>query len=85
MAEAPVIAVELFAIQSYLGSGILIALVLATALLVPYLVKEIRRGKVELGPRLPTGPSEPNPGRKDNPAPGHPEAQADPYERRAQR
>jgi hypothetical protein len=80
-----VIAVELFAIESYLGTGILIALVLATALLVPYLVKEIRRGKVELGPRLPTGPSEPNPGRRDNPAPGHAEAQADPYERRAQR
>ena len=79
------IAVELFAIQSYLGAGIVIALVLAVALLVPYLVKEIRRGKVELGPRLPTGPSEPNPGRRDNPAPGHPEAQADPYERRAQR
>ena len=79
------IAVELFAIQSYLATGILIALVLAAALLVPYLVKEIRRGKVELGPRLPTGPSEPNPGRRDNPAPGHPEAQADPYERRAQR
>jgi len=80
-----VITVELFAIQSYLGAGILIALVLAVALLVPYLVKEIRRGKVELGPRLPTGPSEPNPGRRDNPAPGHPEAQADPYERKAQR
>lgn len=79
------IAVELFAIQSYLATGILITLVLAAALLVPYLVKEIRRGKVELGPRLPTGPSEPNPGRRDNPAPGHPEAQADPYERRAQR
>ena len=79
------IAVELFAIQSYLATGILVALVLAAALLVPYLVKEIRRGKVELGPRLPTGPSEPNPGRRDNPAPGHPEAQADPYERRAQR
>ena len=78
-------AVELFAIQSYLATGVLIALVLAAALLVPYLVKEIRRGKVELGPRLPTGPSEPNPGRRDNPAPGHPEAQADPYERRAQR
>jgi len=80
-----VTAVELFAIQSYLATGVLIALVLAAALLVPYLVKEIRRGKVELGPRLPTGPSEPNPGRRDNPAPGHPEAQADPYERRAQR
>jgi hypothetical protein len=81
-----VIAVQLvLAIQSYLGIGILVALVLATALLVPYLVKEIRRGKVELGPRLPTGTSEPNPGSRRNPAPGHPEAQADPYERRAQR
>ena len=79
------IAVELFAIQIYLTTGILIALVLAAALLVPYLVKEIRRGKVELGPRLPTGPSEPNPGRRGNPAPGHPEAQADPYDSRAQR
>jgi hypothetical protein len=73
------------AIQSYLGIGILVALALATALLVPYLVKEIRKGKVELGPRLPTGPSEPNPGRRGNPAPGHPEAQADPYDVRAQR
>jgi hypothetical protein len=81
-----VIAVQLVvALQSYLGIGILIALILATALLVPYLVKEIRRGKVEMGPRLPTGTSEPNPGSRSNPAPGHPEAQADPYERRAQR
>ena len=81
-----VIAVQLvIALESYLGIGILVVLVLATALLVPYLVKEIRRGKVELGPRLPTGPSEPNPGTRTNPAPGHPEAQADPYERRAQR
>ena len=80
------IAVELLvAIQSYVGIGILVALVLATALLVPYLVKEIRKGKVELGPRLPTGPSEPNPGRRGNPAPGHPEAQADPYDPKAQR
>lgn len=80
------IAVELLvAVQSYLGIGILVALVLATALLVPYLVKEIRKGKVELGPRLPTGPSEPHPGRRGNPAPGHPEAQADPYDSRATR
>ena len=80
------IVVELLvAVQSYLGIGILVALVLATALLVPYLVKEIRKGKVELGPRLPTGPSEPHPGRRGNPAPGHPEAQADPYDPRAQR
>jgi len=81
-----VIAVELLvALQSYLGIGILVALVLATALLVPYLLKEIRKGKVELGPRLPTGPSEPHPGRRGDPAPGHPEAQADPYDSRAQR
>ena len=80
-------AVELmFAVQyTSLGLGIVIAIVLAAALLVPYLVKEIRKGKVELGPRLPTGPSEPHPGRRGNPAPGHPEAQADPYDRRAQR
>jgi hypothetical protein len=81
-----VIAVELLiALESYLGIGILVALVLATALLVPYLIKEIRKGKVELGPRFPTGPSETHPGRRGNPAPGHPEAQADPYDSRAQR
>jgi hypothetical protein len=65
--------------------GILVALALAIALLVPYLVKEIRKGKVNLGPRFPDGASEPHPGRRGNPAPGHPEAQADPYEPRASR
>ena len=48
------------------------------ALLVPFLLKEIRKGKVSLGPRFPDGASEPHPGRRGNPAPGHPEAQADP-------
>jgi hypothetical protein len=81
-----VIAVELLiALEGYFGVGIVVALVLAAALLVPYLIKEIRKGKVELGPRIPTGPSEPHPGRPGNPAPGHPEAQADPYDSRAQR
>ena len=80
------IAVELIvALESYVGVGIVVALLLAAALLVPFLVKEIRKGKVELGPRQPTGPSEPRPGRRDNPAPGHPEAQADPYDPQAQR
>ena len=65
--------------------GIIVAIALAAALLVPYLIKEIRKGKVELGPRLPTGTAEPNPGRRGNPAPGHPEAQADPYDPQAQR
>ncbi|MGH9140554.1 MAG: hypothetical protein ACRD2I_05360 [Vicinamibacterales bacterium] len=65
--------------------GVLIAVALAAALLVPYLLKEIRKGKVNLGPRLPDGASEPHPGRRGDPAPGHPDAQADPYEPRASR
>jgi hypothetical protein len=75
----------IIALESYLGVGVLVALILATALLVPYLVKEIRKGKVELGPRFPDGPSETHPGHRGDPAPGHPEAQADPYDPRAQR
>jgi hypothetical protein len=65
--------------------GVLIAVVLAAALLVPYLYKEIRRGKVRLGPRLPAGASEPHPGRRGDPAPGHPDAQSDPCDPRASR
>ena len=61
-----------------LGLGILVAVVLAAALLVPYLVKEIRRGKVELGPRTPLGAGDTHPGRRGDPAPGQPDAQADP-------
>jgi hypothetical protein len=68
-----------------LALGIAVAVLLAAALLIPYLVKEIRRGKVELGPRLPTGTGEPHPGRRGDPAPGHPEAQADPYDPEARR
>ena len=68
-----------------LGLGILIAIALAVALLVPYLVKEIRRGKVELGPRTPTGAGDVHPGRRGDPAPGQPDAQADPYDAQAQR
>ena len=71
--------------MSSMGIGIVIALALVAALLVPYLFKEIRRGKARLGPRLPAGASEPHPGRRGNPAPGHPDAQADPYEPRASR
>lgn len=68
-----------------LGFAIIVAVLLATAFLVPYLIKEIGRGKVELGPQLPTGPSEPHPGRRGDPAPGHPEAQADPYDPESRR
>ena len=72
-------------LQTELGLGILLAIVLFAALLVPYLLKEIRRGKVELGPRTPTGAGDTHPGRRGDPAPGQPEAQADPYDIRAQR
>jgi hypothetical protein len=65
--------------------GILVAIALALALLVPFLIKEIRKGKVTLGPNIPDGTGEPHPGRRGNPAPGHPEAQADPYDPNASR
>jgi hypothetical protein len=70
---------------STVGLGIVIAVVLAIALWGPYLYKEIRRGKADLGPRIPTGASEPHPGHRGNPAPGHPDAQSDPYDPRASR
>lgn len=66
--------------MSGMGIGILIVAILAGALLVPYLFKEIRRGKVELGPRVPTGAGDTHPGRRNNPAPGQPDGQADPYD-----
>ena len=65
--------------------GVLIAVALAAVLLVPYLFKEIRKGKVSLGPRLPDGASEPHPGRRGDPAPGHPDAQYDTYDQRNSR
>lgn len=45
------LAVELFlALSTELGLGMVVAIALTAALLVPYLMKETRRGKVELGP-----------------------------------
>jgi hypothetical protein len=80
-------AVELLVAWQYpdMTTAIILALVLAAALWIPYLTKEIRKGKVDLGPRIPDGASEPHPGRRGDPAPGHPEAQSDPYEPRASR
>jgi hypothetical protein len=65
--------------------AILLALLLAVALWVPYLYKEIRRGKAQEGPRAPIGAGDTHPGRRGDPAPGQSDAQADPYEPRAQR
>lgn len=67
------------------GWGALLVVVLMAAILVPYLYKEIRRGKAELGPRLPTGAGDTHPGTYMNPAPGQPDGQADPYSAQAQR
>jgi hypothetical protein len=68
-----------------MGTAILIAVVLAVVLWIPFFMKEIRKGKVNLGPRLPDGASEPHPGRRGDPAPGHPDGQANPYDPRASR
>jgi hypothetical protein len=65
--------------------AIVIAIALMVALWVPYLVKEIRRGKATLGPRTPVGAGDTHPGRRGDPAPGQEEAQADPYDPRAAR
>jgi hypothetical protein len=91
---------SLLALQwTELSTGILIAIALAAVLWIPYLIKEIRdgkrdlgplrrlgpKGKVTLGPQTPSGAGDINPGRRGDPAPGQPDAQADPYGERAQR
>jgi hypothetical protein len=65
--------------------GIFLAIVLAVGLWVPYLYKEIRRGKAQVGPRTPIGTGDTHPGRRGDPAPGQSDAQADPYDQRARR
>jgi hypothetical protein len=91
---------SLFALEmSYLTIGALIVVVLMGVFLIPYLIKENRDGKKELGPMrrmhpggsvtlgapTPAGAGDNNPGRVGDPAPGQPDAQADPYGERAQR
>src|SRR5688572_27924658 len=81
-----------------LSLAILIALAEAASIRIPYLSKEIRdgkrelgplrmfrRGQVGLGPPTPSGAGDNHPGRRGDPAPGQPDAQADPYSDRAQR
>jgi len=65
--------------------GIVIALLLAGGILVPFLVREIGKGKRQLKPRTPIGAGDVTPGRRSNPAPGMPDAQADPWSRQAHR
>jgi hypothetical protein len=65
--------------------AIFLALVLMVVLWGPYLYEEIVRGKATLGPRIPDGAGDTHPGRRGDPAPGQPDAQADPYDPKAQR
>jgi hypothetical protein len=97
--EVRVVSVALVALQwTELSLAFLVAIALVAFLLVPYLIKEIRdgkrdlgplrrlrRGKVTLGPQTPSGAGDNNPGRQGDPAPGQPDGQADPYGARAQR
>ena len=90
---------SLYAFQwNGLSIGIVIALSLAAIFWIPYLIKEIRdgkgelgpmrmfrRGKVVLGPSTPVGAGDNHPGKRGDPAPGQPDGQADPYSERAQR
>ena len=84
--------------QTYLGAAVVV-LILFGIFLVPYLIKEIRQGKgelgplrhlnaggkVTLGPPVPPGVGDNNPGRRGDPAPGMPDGQADPWGERARR
>ena len=71
--------------QAELFWGLVISVALAVGLLVPFLIKEIKKGKRELGPNVPTGAGDVSPGRRGDPAPGQPDAQANPYSPSAQR
>ena len=79
-------------------AGVLIVVVLFAALMIPYLMKELRdgkrlagplrrlrHGKVETATETPRGAGDLNPGRPGDPAPGEPSGQPDPYGERAQR
>jgi hypothetical protein len=79
-------------------AGTVIVVALFAALMIPYLVKELRdgkrlagplrrlrRGSVTPGPATPRGAPDLNPGRVGDPAPGEPAGQPDPYGERAQR
>ena len=78
--------------------AVVLSIALFVLILFPYLIKEIRdgkrelgplrrlrRGRVELGPRTPVGAGDNNPGRVGDPAPGEPSGQPDPYGERARR
>ncbi len=76
---------QAIALQQETTWGLILAVVLFVGLLGPFLVREIRKGKANLRRDTPLGAGDVRPGRVGNPAPGHPDAQADPYSPRARR
>lgn len=62
-----------------LAWGIVISLILAAVILTPFLIREIAKGKRQITPGTPIGAGDATPGSRGNPAPGMPDAQADPY------
>ena len=47
--------------------ALMIAIALFAGVLLPYLIEEIKRGKMELGPRTPVGAGDTHPGYRGNP------------------
>ena len=52
--------------------ALMIVIALFAGVLLPYLIEEISRGKMQLGPRTPVGAGDTRPGNRRNPAPGQP-------------
>jgi hypothetical protein len=50
--------------------SLMIAIALFAGVLLPYLIEEIKRGKMQLGPRTPVGAGDTHPGYRGNPTPG---------------
>jgi hypothetical protein len=65
--------------------GVVVVCILVLALMVPYLIEEIEKGKAQRRRGTPVGAGDTRPGSVGNPAPGQPDAQADPYSRTARR
>ena len=65
--------------EANLWRAVFIAAALFACLLIPYLFKEIWRGKIDLGPRFPIGAGDIHPGYCENPMPGEPVPQALPH------
>jgi hypothetical protein len=66
--------------------GIVVALGVAAATLLPFLVREMKKGSQSpLKPGTPAGAGDVTPGVRGDPAPGQPDAQADPWSPQAHR